>query len=475
MRRTLDPDVKIVGWWPWTGVVCAVAAAYLAFAVISDPYFTYPGSVTAIWPASGIGVAAVIVFGYRALLGIGLGVYLNQVGWVLRDAGGPDLWAQWLLQSQVGLSYAAGNVLEAALVLYAVRRFNGPGNPLLGAANVVRFIFIAALLGPLVGTINGAVVTIALWQWAPWSALWPTLWTWWVSVVGGVLMVAPPLLFLHYERASAWRTALARLPESLLLLACTVAVVALTFYWGYPFEYLLLPILLWSAFRYGQAATSWLSGAMMLIVVVATTRGLGPFAVDPSPLPDTVQSLTLLQCFTAALIGTAMIVSALLAERRRIADALRESNATLEERVAERTRELSLARQAAEDADRAKSRFLTHMSHELRTPLNAILGLSRLAFRQLETLVPDSRDNLSIVDRNGERLLELIDDVLKMARLTSGELPARIAPFDPARLLRDVGDTVNVQAMEKGLTLTMHVDARLPRRLEADAQHLGHP
>src|SRR5208337_3982240 len=85
----------------------------------------------------------------------------------------------------------------------------------------------------------------------------------------------------------------------------------------------------------------------------------------------------------------------------------------------ERTAELLLARDAAEAANKAKSVFLANMSHELRTPLNAILGFSSLMRREPD-VSPSQQETLDIINRSGEYLLALINDVLEMAKIEAG-------------------------------------------------------
>ena len=110
---------------------------------------------------------------------------------------------------------------------------------------------------------------------------------------------------------------------------------------------------------------------------------------------------------------------------------LEKTNAALETRVEQRTAALKQAKEEADAANRAKSKFLAHMSHELRTPLNAILGFTQLLLRD-ESIKPDHQANLGIVNRSGERLLALINDVLAMSKLEALDQtrnPASIASF----------------------------------------------
>ena len=125
----------------------------------------------------------------------------------------------------------------------------------------------------------------------------------------------------------------------------------------------------------------------------------------------------------------AFVVSTLTELTRHVQaeDALRELNQTLEQRVAERTRELALAKDAAEQASRAKSEFLSRMSHELRTPLNAILGFAQLLALQPEMSAAD-RDRLQQILSAGWHLLALIDEVLDLARIEADRMAVSMEP-----------------------------------------------
>jgi signal transduction histidine kinase/FixJ family two-component response regulator len=146
-------------------------------------------------------------------------------------------------------------------------------------------------------------------------------------------------------------------------------------------------------------------------------------------------------------------------------------NHELEIRVECRTLELEQAKNSAELANRSKSEFLANMSHELRTPLNAILGFSQLMNRD-SFLTSEQKENLRIINRSGEHLLSLINDVLDLAKIESGKTTLHPRDFDLVELLDLVEEMLALKAESKGLQLIIKRDANLPRYIHSDDKKL---
>ena len=150
----------------------------------------------------------------------------------------------------------------------------------------------------------------------------------------------------------------------------------------------------------------------------------------------------------------------------------------LEEEVAERTVELrsangrlAVARDRAEEASRAKSDFLANMSHEIRTPMNAILGFSQLMLRD-PALTPQQMRHLDTINRSGEHLMTLINDILEMSKIEAGRAVLNPTPFDLHALVRDLEIMFRVRTDAKGLKFWVETSADLPRYVEADENKL---
>jgi PAS domain S-box-containing protein len=133
--------------------------------------------------------------------------------------------------------------------------------------------------------------------------------------------------------------------------------------------------------------------------------------------------------------------------------------------------DLAEAKARAEAANRAKSSFLANMSHELRTPLNAVLGFSRLLKNDPE-VTPQQRETLDIIVRSGEHLLNLINNVLDMAKIESGQVGLKQSEVDLHRLLHEMQSLMGAGAVEKGLRFALELDPDLPRSVAVDAGKL---
>lgn len=127
---------------------------------------------------------------------------------------------------------------------------------------------------------------------------------------------------------------------------------------------------------------------------------------------------------------------------------------------------LEEARQAADSANRAKSRFLATMSHEIRTPLYGVLGTLELL--GLTSLAPRQQDYLQTVQRSSATLFQLISDVLDVSKIEAGQMTLELQDFCPLELSEDVVRTYSAFARAKGLHLYASIDVTLPDRLRGD-------
>jgi signal transduction histidine kinase len=290
----------------------AVTAAYFVAGKLGLRLAFVNESATAVWPPTGIALAACLILGNRAWPAVFAGAFLVN----LTTAGGFD--------TTIGI--ALGNTLETVLGATLVRRLAGGRRAFERARDIFRFVIVvlcATMVAASVGTTSLALGGQA--SWSDYASIWLT---WWLGDATGAA-IATPFLLLWIDDEPRW--AGRRLWESAVLLVVTLLVGQIVFGGAfsrfgvpnYPLTFLCIPLLVWPAFRLGRREAATLVVVLCGLAIRGTLRGLGPFATgDPN------ESLLLLQAFMGTIAVTTLSVAAVVRERARGEDeqkALRET------------------------------------------------------------------------------------------------------------------------------------------------------
>jgi diguanylate cyclase (GGDEF)-like protein len=264
--------------------------------------FLHP-SATAVWPNSGLALAALLIFGIELWPGVFIGalaVNLLTVDSVAASA-----------------AIATGNTLEAVAGAWLVCRFAGGVNAIRRAHDIFRFILLAGIVSTTISATIG-VTSLVLAGSAAWSTYWQTWLTWWLGDAAGVVIISPVLLTWAARNGNPRKWNQIR-PEAIALLVSVFAIgqivfgdLFLTGIKKYPLEYLCIPFLAWSAFRFGQRETSVTMLMFAASAIVGTFSGFGPFGRD-----SLNESLVLMQSFLAVAAALSMVLAAEVADRRR--------------------------------------------------------------------------------------------------------------------------------------------------------------
>ncbi len=359
-------------------------------------------SASAVWPPTGFALAFLLWRGQGHWPGVVLGAFMVNV---TTQGSVP-----------VTLGIATGNTLEAVIGAWCICRFAGGLSAFESTRAAFHFILWAALLSTCVSATIG-VTSLCLGGFESWGRF-GTIWlTWWLGDMVSNLMFAP-LLIVWLARAAPHpgrREVLEGIVVLLLILVVGIVVFSGQTAVGrdhWPIEFLLLPPLIWSAFRFGPRGAISASFVMSSIAVWGTLGGWGPFVRD-----DPNESLLSLQAFMGTASITALVLGLVIAERRRARLVLAEHRDQLEKLVESRTAKLS-------DMVAELEGFSYSITHDMRGPLRAMQNFATLLEEQLEPNVPASgREYLRRIRDAAKRLDLLIQDSLDYSRVVREDLP----------------------------------------------------
>ena len=408
-------------------IIAGLAAIYFAAGKLGLSLAFVNASATAVWPPTGIALAALLFFGPRVWPGVLIGAFLVN----LTTAGSAV--------SSAGI--AIGNTLEGVLAAYLVERYANGIHAFERLGDVLRFSILASLVSPIVSATFG-VTSLCLTGYAQWADFGPVWLTWWLGDAGGALIVAPLLIVWGKDpRPHGWDRGYAlELGAFIAAFALTVLMVfsGVSPFVGkaYPTTFFVFPALVWAAFRFGPRVATATLAFLSATATWSTLHGLGPFASIP---PN--EALLLLQAF----LGVAAVMTLALAA------------AEIELRRAE-------ARKIAE-----RDEFIAVAAHELKTPITSLRLAVQLLRRETErATTPDGtklRDSLRTIESQSQRLGRLVTELLETVRLRAGRMELDSRQTDVVDLVAKA--VRDAQATTSRHKIILTAPARLRARVDA--------
>lgn len=299
----------------WVMKVIAVAVVYGVVARLSL-FFAFENThASPVWPPSGIAFAAILYFGYRVWPGILIGAFAANV-FTFMVHSPADITSTIVASVIIGI----GNAMEAVFGVFLLYRLVGLENPLHHTRNVFKLVTVALIMC-LVSSLVGATVLSAIGI-IPWG-IYPEVWfTWWVGDVTGIIMMAPILLTWdrNYSTPRIQSSEFRLFIEAVLFFIFVVAG-TWSIFGGYlpmstrhyPIAYLLFPVVVLGAFRFGQKGVGWSILIISSMSVWGTVHGVGSFVRE-----SLNQALLLTQSFIGVITVTGLVLAAVLRERDQV-------------------------------------------------------------------------------------------------------------------------------------------------------------
>jgi signal transduction histidine kinase len=363
---------------PRPALLALLVAAYFAAGKLGLSFALVHPSATPVWAPTGIALAALLSFGYRAWPAIFVAAFLVNV----TTAG----------SVATSLGIAAGNTLEATIGAWLVNRFAGGWQAFDRAQDTFKFTLLAGVLTTAVSATIG-VGSLVLGGAAPAAGARAIWLTWWLGDMGGCLVVTPFLLLWSHGEWRRWTRA--RALEAAAMMACLIAVGLAVF--GsvlppdlrFPLKFLCLPPLIWAAFRFdGRVA----SAAMLVLSSLAVWATVG--AAQSGGGASLNESLALLQVFLAVAAVTTLALASLVEEQRRREETLRTTSQRLRAALAE------------------LEAFSHSISHDLRSPIGAVLNYAVIIEQDHgHGLDEETLRHMQRIRASGENAVHLLDQL----------------------------------------------------------------
>jgi len=433
------------------------SSAYLGLILAFRDPITSP-----VWPPVGVGFALILILGTRTWPGITIGsllaymlvFWLNNVGISIETI-------------QATIVIAIGNTIEILVGQYLIKIFIKQEDPFTKANDTFIFLLIVlvmCLIGSSLGTYS-----LYLNHVVEQENIIETWFFWWIPNVASVLLFTP--FILSWKRKFTFKACKSKIFEFLLFALCLSIFISVfnnqqlapTAEKSFPF--LVIPFLLWLAFRFNLQTS--MAGVLItaLTAIFVTVNNLGPFVLETD-----VNSILILQIFIGVISITSIILSSTVFERTIAQNTIKKFNETLESKIAERTIELNEEinfRKDAEEKIKVANRqlqktnieldnFVYKVSHDLRAPIASVLGLVNLAKR--ENKVDVLREYFNMIGKSAEQQDLFIKDILDLSR--NSRLVVNKDKIKWEELLNDTFDNLKYSVKNKKIERIINIKGR---------------
>ncbi len=362
----------------------------------------FSGTVAIVWLSDAIAIAIILRSSKQFWIPY---IFFAYVGVFLAD---------WLAIDPVHIAamLAACNMVEVIVGVALFTRFADVPPDLSRPRDLIVFVLTCAVVAPILSAGSAALVLSNC------AGADPLLvfQTWFAADALGVLVIAPLMLMLRPEEWRHFSSRANRLPALAILILFAAVTYGVFSQSHAPLLFLIYPFLTLAAFRLRFVGAAVATAILLFISVPLTLSGHGPLSLMVEA--NMYHRIALLQLLLAITVMTTLPVASFLDSRRKL------------------EREALAARREAERANAAKSAFLANMSHELRTPMTGILGMCDLLLAGNQS--PEHRNITETLEHSARSFLELLNDLLDLAKIESGRMSFQDADFRLSQLMKDV-------------------------------------